>query len=82
MATFARHAAAVTAHRVASVNGRLTAKRWDGPRRPDLLADLAAGRALVELDRAAEPTRGERSGWPRPAHTERRHRRTRRAAGR
>jgi hypothetical protein len=35
------------------VNGILDAKRWVGPRRPDLLADLAAGRELAELDRAA-----------------------------
>jgi hypothetical protein len=49
----AGYAAAVKAHGVAYVNGVLTAKRWDGPRRPDLLADLAAGRALADLDRAA-----------------------------
>jgi hypothetical protein len=66
MATFARHgaahmraigksgyAAAVAAHGVAYVNGLLTEKRWAGPRRPDLLADLAAGRALADVDRAA-----------------------------
>jgi hypothetical protein len=66
MATFARHgaahmraigragyAAAVEACGVGYVSGLLKAKRWDGPRRPDLLADLAAGRVLADLDRAA-----------------------------
>jgi hypothetical protein len=33
--------------------GVVSAKGWDGTRRPDLLSDLAAGRALAELDRAA-----------------------------
>ena len=49
----AGYAAAVKAHGVAYVNGLLTAKRWDGPRRPELLTDLAAGRVLADLDRAA-----------------------------
>jgi hypothetical protein len=49
----AGYAAAVAAHGVAHVNGILDAKRCDGPRRPDLLADLAAGRVLAGLDRAA-----------------------------
>jgi hypothetical protein len=31
----------------------LKAKRWDGPRRPELQTDLAAGRVLADLDRAA-----------------------------
>jgi hypothetical protein len=33
--------------------GIVAAKRWNGTRRPDLLSDLAAGRALADLDRAA-----------------------------
>jgi hypothetical protein len=33
--------------------GLMDAKGWTAPRKPDLLADLAAGRALAELDRAA-----------------------------
>lgn len=49
----AGHAAAVKAHGVAYVAGLLTAKRWAGPRRPELLTDLAAGRVLADLDRAA-----------------------------
>jgi hypothetical protein len=49
----AGYRAAVKAHGVAYVNGLLKANRWDGPRRPDLLADLAAGRVLADLDRAA-----------------------------
>ncbi len=49
----AGYRASVKAHGVAYVNGLLVAKRWDGPRRPDLLADLAAGRVLADLDRAA-----------------------------
>jgi hypothetical protein len=49
------------AHGVAYVNGLPKAKRWDGPRRPDLLADLAAGRVLADLDRAAWPTLGCRA---------------------
>jgi hypothetical protein len=49
----AGYRAAVAAHGVGYVNGLLDAKRWGGPRRPDLLADLAAGRALAGLDRAA-----------------------------
>ncbi len=66
MTTFARHGvahmraigkagyrAAVEAHGVGYVNGILDAKRWRGPRRPDLAIDLAAGRVLADLDRAA-----------------------------
>ena len=49
----AGYAAAVEAHGYAYVAGLLKRKRWDGPRRPDLLADLAAGRAHADLDRAA-----------------------------
>jgi len=49
----AGYRATVKAHRVAYVNGLLKAKRWDGPRRPDLATDLAAGRGLADLDRAA-----------------------------
>ena len=49
----AGYRAAVKAHGVAYVNGILDAKRWTGPRRPDLGADLAAGRVLADLDRAA-----------------------------
>jgi hypothetical protein len=49
----AGYRAAVKAHGVGYVNGILEAKRWDGPRRPELLADLAAGDVLADLDRAA-----------------------------
>ncbi len=45
--------AAVKAHGVGYVNGLLKAKRWDGRRRPDLMSDMAAGRVLADLDRAA-----------------------------
>jgi hypothetical protein len=44
---------AVERHGVAYVDGLLKAKGWTGPHRPDLLSDLAAGRALAELDLAA-----------------------------
>jgi hypothetical protein len=33
--------------------GLVSAKGWSAPRKPDLLSDLAAGRALADLDRAA-----------------------------
>ena len=49
----AGYRAAVQAHGVAYVNGILDAKRWRGPRQPDLATDLAAGRVLADLDRAA-----------------------------
>ena len=49
----AGHAAAVAAHGVAHGNGLPKAKRWADLRRPDPVADLAAGRALADLDRAA-----------------------------
>ena len=49
----AGNAAAVKANGVAYVNGVLKVKRWDGPRRPEVLTDLAAGRVLADLDRAA-----------------------------
>jgi hypothetical protein len=49
----AGYRAAVKVHGVAYVNGILDAKRWHGPRRPGLLTDLAAGRVLADLDRAA-----------------------------
>ena len=49
----AGYRATVKAHGVAYVNGILDAKQWRGPRRPDLGADLAAGRVLADLDRAA-----------------------------
>ncbi|MFL5760273.1 MAG: hypothetical protein ACJ789_11070 [Thermomicrobiales bacterium] len=44
--TIARHGAAYW-------RGRVTAKGCDGMRRPDLPSDLAAGRTLADLDRAA-----------------------------
>jgi hypothetical protein len=50
---WAGYRAAVANHGVAFVNGILDAKRWHGPRRPNLGADLAAGRYLTDLDRAA-----------------------------
>jgi hypothetical protein len=40
-------------HGAAYWRGLVTAKAWDGTRRPDLLSDLAAGRVLADLDRAA-----------------------------
>jgi len=44
---------AVARHGVGYVAGILAAKGWTAPRKPDLLSDLAAGRALADLDRAA-----------------------------
>jgi hypothetical protein len=49
----AGYRAAVANHGVAHVAGILAAKGWHGPRQPDLLADLRAGRLLADLDRAA-----------------------------
>ena len=36
-------------HGVAFFRGIVAAKGWDGPRRPELAADLAGGRWLAEL---------------------------------
>ena len=49
----AGYKAAVEAHGYAYVKSILDAKRWHGPRRPDLATDLVAGRVLADLDRAA-----------------------------
>ena len=61
-ATVARHSAAhiaaigeagakttIERHGVAFFRGTVKAKGWDGPRRPGLVADLAAGRWLADL---------------------------------
>jgi hypothetical protein len=45
--------ATIAAHGVGYRRGPLKAKGWSGPRTPDLLSDLAGGRALADLDRAA-----------------------------
>ena len=45
--------ATIAKHGLATFKGIVAAKGWAGPRRPDLLADLAAGRDLADLDRAA-----------------------------
>ena len=61
-ATVARHGAAhmaaigragaratIARHGVAFFLGLVRAKGWDGPRRPEIVADLAAGRWLADL---------------------------------
>ena len=45
--------ATIERHGLATFRGIVAAKGWAGPRRPDLLADLAAGRDLADRDRAA-----------------------------
>ncbi len=43
----------IARHGLATFRRIVAAKGWAGPRRPDLLADLAAGRGLADRDRAA-----------------------------
>ncbi len=45
--------ATIERHGLSTFTGIITAKGWTGPRRPALLADLATGRDLADLDRAA-----------------------------
>ncbi len=45
--------ATIAKHGVGTFRGIVAAKGWTGPRRPELLADLAVGRDLADLDRAA-----------------------------
>jgi hypothetical protein len=45
-------------HSVGCWRGLMAAKGWRAPRQPDVLSDLAAGRALAELDHAASPWHG------------------------
>jgi hypothetical protein len=49
----AGYAATVATHGQPYATALLSAKGWTAPRRPDLLSDLAAGRILADLDRAA-----------------------------
>ena len=45
--------ATIRAHGVGYWQGLLKRKGWAGPRTPDLVTDLAAGRYLADLDLAA-----------------------------